>query len=62
MGRTSKWSKSKIQQKYKTTDRKVTKTWTMRDDGRIFVSVKLNPKGEKARVFNRVFESAQLPL
>ncbi len=55
-GRDTKKSKKKIEQKYKTPDRKVTKTWTMRDDGRLLVSVKLNPTRDKARRFNRVFD------
>lgn len=55
-GRTSKWSKKKIEQKYKTPERSVRKTWTLRDDGRLLVSVKLNPRGDKARTYNRVFD------
>ena len=55
-GRDTKKSKSKIEQKYKTPDRKVTKTWTLRADGRLLVSVKLNPRNDKARKFNRVFD------
>ena len=55
-GRKTKKSKSKIEQKYKTPDRKVTKTWTLREDGRLLVSVKLDPTGDKARKFNRVFD------
>ncbi len=55
-GRTSKWSKKKIEQKYKTSERSVRKTWTLRDDGRLMVSVKLNPRGDKARTYNRVFD------
>ena len=55
-GRDTKKGKKKITQKYKTPDRKVTKTWSIRDDGRLFVSVKLNPTKDKARVYNRVFD------
>ena len=55
-GRTSKWSKRKIQQKYKTPERTVTKTWSLRDDGRLLVAVKINPRGDKARTFKRVFD------
>lgn len=55
-GRTSKWSKNKLEQRYKTPERSVRKTWTLRDDGRLMVSVKLNPRGDKARTYNRVFD------
>ena len=55
-GRTSKWSKNKIEQRYKTPERSVRKIWTVRDDGRLLVSVKLNPRGDKARTYNRVFD------
>jgi hypothetical protein len=55
-GRTSKWSRKKIEQKYKTSERSVRKTWTMRADGRLMVSVKINPRGDKARTYNRVFD------
>jgi len=55
-GRTTSISKKRIQQKYKTTERKVTKTWSIRDDGRLLVSVKLNPNGDKSRTYNRVFD------
>jgi hypothetical protein len=55
-GRTSKWSKNKLEQRYKTPERSVRKTWTIRDDGRLLVSVKLNPRGDKARTYNRVFD------
>lgn len=55
-GRDTRMSKKEIRQKYETSERKVTKTWTMRDDGRLFVSVKINPKGDKSRTYNRVFD------
>ena len=55
-GRKSSWSDRAISQSYKTTSRKVDKDWQLRSDGRLLVTVKLNPKGEKARTFKRVFE------
>ncbi|MEM7001564.1 MAG: hypothetical protein AAF529_12325 [Pseudomonadota bacterium] len=55
-GRDTVWSKKKIEQKYKTPDRKVTKTWTLRPDGRLLVAVKLNPPKDKSRTFKRVFD------
>jgi hypothetical protein len=60
-GRDTKWSKSKIEQKYKTSERRVTKSWTLREDGRLLVSVVLNPIGERKRVYNRVFDRVQAP-
>ena len=60
-GRDTKWSKKKIEQKYKTPDRKVTKTWTLRPDGRLLVEVKINPPKDKARTYRRVFDKATPP-
>ena len=57
-GRNTSWSKKKIQQKYKTPDRKVTKTWTLRGDGKLLVEVKINPPKDKSRTFSRVFDRA----
>ena len=37
-------------------ERTVTKTWTMRDDGRLLVAVKINPRNDSARTFKRVFD------
>ncbi len=55
-GRTSTWDKKRIRQSYKTPDRKVTKTWTLRKDGRLLVEVKLDPPGDRARKYRRVFD------
>lgn len=55
-GRDTSWSKKKIRQRYKTPDRKVTKTWTMRSDGRLLVEVKINPPKDKSRTYRRVFD------
>ena len=55
-GRDSKWDKTSIEQQYKTTERKVTKTWSMRKDGRLLVEVKIKPNGDKTRTFRRVFD------
>jgi hypothetical protein len=60
-GRDSNWSKKKIEQKYKTPDRRVTKTWTLRADGRLLVEVKINPPKDKARTYRRVFDKATPP-
>jgi hypothetical protein len=55
-GRRSSWSKKKIEQRYKTPERKITKTWTMRDDCMLLVTVVVNPTREKKRSYQRVFE------
>jgi len=60
-GRTAKWSRSKIEQSYKTTERSVRKTWTLRPDGRLEVAVKIKPRGDKARTYNRVFDRVTGP-
>ena len=58
-GRNTKVSSKLISQKYKTTSRTVTKSWSIRPDGRLLVSVKLNPKKDKARTYNRVFDRVE---
>lgn len=55
-GRTSTWGSKGIKQTYKTPDRKVTKNWSIRKDGRLLVEVKLNPPRDKARTYKRVFD------
>ena len=55
-GRDAKWDKKRLTQKYKTPDRTVTKTWRVRDDGRLLVEVKLNPRKERARYYRRVYD------
>ncbi|NCF45278.1 MAG: hypothetical protein GWP70_10730 [Proteobacteria bacterium] len=57
-GRKTSWSRSKIQQKYKTTERKVQKHWSIRADGRLLVVVEIKPKGGKKRTLSRVFDRA----
>lgn len=55
-GRNSNWGKNGIKQTYKTPDRKVTKTWSIRKDGRLLVEVKLDPPRDRARTYRRVFD------
>ena len=57
-GRKTSWSRNKIQQKYKTTERKVQKKWSIRADGRLLVEVEIKPKGGKKRTLRRVFDRA----
>jgi len=55
-GRTTSVSNKKIEQKYKTTERRVRKTWSLREDGRLLVAVRIKYQGDKARTYNRVFD------
>ena len=55
-GRNTKWSNKQLTQKYESTERKVKKTWNLRSDGRLLVTVKINPKNDKARTYRRVFD------
>ena len=55
-GRDSTWNKKKIEQKYKTSERKVSKKWSLRPDGRLLVRVQIKPSRAKKRNYNRVFD------
>jgi len=57
-GRESRWNNRSLTQFYKTTERKVTKTYEIRGDGRLLVTVEIKPKKDKKRVFKRVFDRA----
>ena len=57
-GRDSKWSRKKIEQKYKTSERKVSKKWSVRKDGRLLVEVSIKYKKAKKQIFSRVFDRA----
>ncbi len=57
-GRTSRWSRKSLVQDYKTTERKVSKNYEIRSDGRLLVTVVVKPKKDKKRVYKRVFERA----
>ena len=58
-GRTTKWDKKGLKQSYKTPERKVTKSWAIRDDGRLLVEVKIDPRGDRARTYRRVFDRVE---
>jgi len=57
-GRSSKWGNKSLVQTYKTTERKVSKSYEIRSDGRMLVTVVIKPNKDKKRVFKRVFERA----
>ena len=57
-GRESRWTGKSLTQFYKTTERKVTKAYEVRSDGRLLVTVTIKPNKDKKRVFKRIFERA----
>jgi len=57
-GRKSSWRASKFEQKYKTTERKVSKEGSLRKDGRLEISVSIKNKKSKKQVTKRVFDPA----
>lgn len=59
-GRDTKFGRKKVQQKYKTPERKVTKTWSIRPDGRLLVEVKIKRVNDKTQTYRRVFDKAPL--
>jgi hypothetical protein len=55
-GTRTRLSLRKLTSSYSTTTRKVSKTFELRDDGRLLVTVKLNPKQGATLVHKRVFD------
>ncbi len=55
-GRRTSWSKSKLTSRYATSERKVRKTYKLRNDGTLLVSVELNPKQGASVLHYRIFE------
>ena len=55
-GRKTKWSTKQIKQTYKTTERRVTKTWSINAQGRLLVVVKIKPNEAKQVVTKMVFD------
>ena len=58
-GTRTSWSKSKLTSRYTTTSRKVSRTFAVQPDGRLLVTVKLNPNRAKAAVHKRIFDRVQ---
>ena len=52
----SAWSKRKLTSDYESTSRKVKRTLEIRKDGRLLMSVTINPRKGKTRRFKRVFD------
>ncbi len=55
-GTRTKLTKRKLTSRYETTTRKVSKTFELRDDGRLLVTVSLNPNQGPTIVHKRVFD------
>ena len=55
-GRDSKWNRKRLQQKYKTSERRVSKKWSVRKDGRLLIEVAIKHKKAKKQTFRRVFD------
>ena len=52
----SAWSNRKLTSNYESTSRKVTRTLEIQKDGRLLMSVTINPRKGKTRRFKRIFE------
>jgi len=58
-GRRTRWNKSRLTSRYETTSRKVIKTYELRKDGTLHVSVELKPAQGAAVIHHRIFEQPQ---
>ena len=59
-GRKTKWSSKQIKQTYKTTERRVTKTWSINKEGLLLVVVKIKPNESKQIITKVVFDPESL--
>jgi hypothetical protein len=55
-GLKSRWNDRKLTTRYATTTRTVSQTWEVNRDGRLVVTVKLNPDHGKTQTHKRVFD------
>ena len=55
-GEVSRWNEHKLTTHYETTTRKVSQTWEVGDDGRLLVTVKLNPDQGRTETHMRIFD------
>lgn len=55
-GRITKWSRNKLTSRYETTSRKVSRTYQLRKDGTLLVTVKIKPRQAASIVQKRVFQ------
>lgn len=61
-GLVSRWGRRKLTTRYETSSRKVSQVYEVRRDGRLLVTVKLNPNDGPAIVYKRVFDRAEEAL
>ncbi len=57
-GLISRWSDDRLTSRYQTTSRKVSQVFEIRDDGRLLVTVKLDPNRGPTLIHKRVFDRA----
>jgi len=57
-GLVSRWNATRLTSNYETTSRKVSQTYEVRKDGRLLVTVRLDPNNARATVYKRVFDPA----
>jgi hypothetical protein len=55
-GTKTRWSTRKLTSSFKTTSTSVKESFEVEDDGRLHVTIKINPKSGSTRTFKRVFE------
>lgn len=60
-GLVSRWNKSRLTSRYKTTSRSVNQVYEVQKDGRLLVTVKLNPSSGPTLVHKRMFDRAAAP-
>ena len=58
-GMRSRWSGKKLTSNYESISRKVKRTLEVQKDGRLLMSVAINPRKGKTRRFKRVFDRAE---
>ena len=59
LGRKTKWSGDKLSEAYETTTRRVRQRYELARDGRMIVTVTIAPKGDRKRVYKRVFDRVE---
>lgn len=58
-GTRTSWSTRKLTTRYATTSRKVSRSFELQPDGRLLVTVKLDPNRAKAAVHKRIFDPVE---
>lgn len=55
-GTKTRWSDRKLTSSFKTTSASVREQFEVKDDGRLYITIKVNPKSGSTRTFKRVFD------